>query len=59
MEAVKLDPKKLQELMLVCEEAKGKKGELIHVLHKAQTIIGYLPVEVQQIISEELKIPLC
>lgn len=33
-----------------------KKGELISVLHKAQEIFGYLPVEVQEFVSEKLDI---
>ena len=28
------------------------------VLHKAQDLFGYLPIEIQQMISEELKVPL-
>ena len=35
-----------------------KKGELITVLHKAQDIFGYLPVEVQSFVSEKMDIPL-
>ncbi len=31
-----------------------KKGALISVLHKAQSIFGYLPKEVQEFIAEEL-----
>ncbi|MBQ9915529.1 MAG: NAD(P)H-dependent oxidoreductase subunit E [Clostridia bacterium] len=33
---------------------KGTKGALIPVLHEAQEIYGYLPIEVQTIISQEL-----
>ncbi|WP_425449887.1 NAD(P)H-dependent oxidoreductase subunit E [Dethiothermospora halolimnae] len=48
----------IQKLREVIEENKGKKGALMPVLHKAQKIFGYLPIEVQSIISEELNIPL-
>ena len=47
-----------QKLYEVIEKYKGKKGALIPVLHEAQEIYGYLPIEVQKIVSEELDIPL-
>ncbi len=34
-----------------------KKGAVIHVLHKAQSLIGYLPKEVMLFIASELNIP--
>jgi NADH-quinone oxidoreductase subunit E len=34
------------------------KNSLIMILHKAQNILGYLPREILEIISDELKIPL-
>lgn len=37
---------------------KGEQGATIPVLHKAQDIYGYLPLEVQEIISEGLGVPL-
>ena len=37
---------------------KGEQGATIPVLHKALDIYGYLPLEVQEIISEELGVPL-
>lgn len=47
-----------QELMAVIEEHKGQEGAAIPVLHKAQDIYGYLPIEVQTMIAEGLSIPL-
>ncbi|HHU22619.1 MAG TPA: NAD(P)H-dependent oxidoreductase subunit E [Clostridiales bacterium] len=35
----------------------GKKDALIQVLHMSQTIYGYLPMEVQQIVADALDIP--
>lgn len=35
-----------------------EKGALIAVLHKAQSIFGYLPKQVQEFVAERLKIPL-
>ena len=44
--------------MEVINKHKQSKGALIPVLHEAQEIYGYLPVEVQTIIAEELDVPL-
>ncbi|KPU26281.1 NADH dehydrogenase [Caloranaerobacter sp. TR13] len=49
---------KIEELKKVIEENKEKKGALMPVLHEAQRIFGYLPIEVQRMISEGLNIPL-
>ncbi len=46
---------KLQEIIA---EHKGQKGAAIPVLHKAQEIYGYLPIEVQTMIAEGLDVPL-
>ena len=40
------------ELMKVIAEHKDQEGAVIPVLHKAQEIYGYLPIEVQKIISK-------
>ncbi|MDR3120388.1 MAG: NAD(P)H-dependent oxidoreductase subunit E [Clostridiales bacterium] len=47
-----------QKLLDVITEISGTKGALISVLQKAQDIYGYLPLEVQKIISEKMNIPL-
>ncbi|NLX62333.1 MAG: NAD(P)H-dependent oxidoreductase subunit E [Tissierellia bacterium] len=49
---------KINQLKDFIEVNKGKKGALMMVLHKAQDLFGYLPIEIQQMISEELKVPL-
>lgn len=46
------------ELLKVIAEKKNDKGALMPVLQKAQEIYGYLPIEVQTIISNEMNIPL-
>ena len=46
------------KLMEVIAEHKGQKGAAIPVLHKAQEIYGYLPIEVQTMIAEGLNVPL-
>lgn len=46
---------KLQEIIA---ENKDKQGSLIKVLHEAQLVYGYLPIEVQKTIAEGMNIPL-
>lgn len=47
-----------EKLMAVIESHKGQEGAVIPVLHEAQAIYGYLPIEVQEMISEGLNVPL-
>jgi NADP-reducing hydrogenase subunit HndA len=47
-----------EKLRAVIEAHKGEEGAAIPVLHEAQDIYGYLPIEVQKIISEGLDVPL-
>ena len=46
------------KLMEVIAQHKDEAGATIPVLHKAQEIYGYLPIEVQQMISDGLGVPL-
>lgn len=46
------------ELLKVINEGKNEQGSLMGILQKSQDIYGYLPIEVQVIISNELNIPL-
>lgn len=52
-----VDPK-AQELQTIIEKHKGMKGALIPVLHEAQELYGYLPLQVQKMISEGLGVSL-
>jgi NADP-reducing hydrogenase subunit HndA len=45
-------------LLKVIDEHRNEKGSLMPILQKAQEIYGYLPIEVQTIISNKLNIPL-
>ena len=47
-----------EQLMAVIEKHKGQEGAVIPVLHEAQDIYGYLPIEVQEMISDGLNVPL-
>jgi len=46
------------EISNVIDLYKDKKGSLIQVLHLAQEIYGYLPIELQEFIAEKMNIPL-
>lgn len=45
------------ELEKFINELPEKKGALIAVLHKAQSLFGYLPKEVQLFVGEKLNVP--
>lgn len=49
---------KFKRLDEVIEKYKGKEGVLITVLHEAQDIFGYLPLDVQKHVADGLGIPL-
>lgn len=47
-----------KELLAVIAERKDEKGALMPILQKAQEIYGYLPIEVQTIVANEMNVPL-
>ena len=51
-------PEQEAELDAVIAKHKESRGALIPVLHEAQEIYGYLPIEVQKMISDKLSVPL-
>jgi len=59
MTYVKVGLKEHQVLKIkeVCKAHNNDPGELIHILHKLQNEFGYLPAEVQEVVAEELNIP--
>jgi NADH:ubiquinone oxidoreductase subunit E len=52
------DNPQYRELKQFIEDQRQVSGPLIQVLHRAQKIFGYLPVEVQTFVSRELHVPL-
>ncbi len=52
------DEEKYKKIASVIEEYKDREGSLIQVLHIAQGIYGFLPLELQQFIAEGMDIPL-
>ncbi len=51
-------PEQEKQLRDMIEELKDEKGSLMPILQQAQDIYGYLPMEVQKIISDETGVPL-
>ena len=51
-------PQQKEQLLGVIEELKNQPGALMPVMQKAQEIYGYLPIEVQTMISDAMNIPL-
>lgn len=51
-------PEQEARLLKVIADHKGQQGALMPVLQNAQEIYGYLPIEVQEMISTGLDIPL-
>jgi len=47
-----------EKLIEISKKYKSTKGALIAVLHEAQELYGYLPVEAQEIISEHFGVPM-
>lgn len=47
-----------QDLGVFIDKLETKKGNLISVLHKAQEIFGYLPVDVQKYVAQNMEVPL-
>ena len=44
----------LKRIGELAAEYRGKEGSLIQVLHLAQGLYGYLPLEVQEVIADSL-----
>ena len=53
-----IDSKTWQQIKEIIEATEGQAGAPIRVLQKAQRFIGYLPREVLETISREMRIPL-
>jgi len=56
MSNLKLQECHLKTIDEVCDSYKNDPGDLIKILHKAQTAFGYLPESVQREIAKRLKI---
>jgi NADH-quinone oxidoreductase subunit E/NADP-reducing hydrogenase subunit HndA len=54
---VELRQDQIDKIHDICDSFGNQEGELINVLHKCQETFGYLPAEVQEVISEKMEIP--
>lgn len=57
MAVVKLSESKITFVKNICKMFNNEPGEVINVLHKVQGEFGYLSAEVQELVAEELHIP--
>lgn len=57
MPEIKLAEKTITLIKKICDSFNNQEGELINVLHQVQSKLGYLPSEVQEVIAQELNIP--
>ncbi|MBQ8222204.1 MAG: NADH-quinone oxidoreductase subunit NuoE [Bacteroidales bacterium] len=57
MAVVKLSESKINFVKNICRMFNNEPGEVINVLHKVQGEFGYLSAEVQELVAEELHIP--
>jgi NADP-reducing hydrogenase subunit HndA len=55
---VELKKKDVDTIKEICKSFDNKQGELINVLHRVQHNFGYLPAEVQEVVANELNVPL-
>ena len=47
----------IEQVEAICDKHGNKPGELINILHEAQSMHGYLPEEMQRVIARKLNIP--
>ncbi len=52
------DEELLRQIRQLAANYRGKEGSLIQVLHIVQNLYGYLPLNVQKIVAQELELPL-
>ena len=54
---IELRQEDVAKIKEICESFNNDPQELINVLHKCQEYFGYLPAEVQEVVSDELDVP--
>ncbi len=52
------DSQKFERIGQIIDEYKDREGSLIQVLHMAQGIFGYLPIELERFIAQKMELPL-
>ncbi|MFW5877724.1 MAG: NAD(P)H-dependent oxidoreductase subunit E, partial [bacterium] len=58
MSSVKIELRKdqIEKIREICSSFNNDPGELINVLHKCQQTFGYLPAEVQEVVSNNMNV---
>ncbi|MBP7507550.1 MAG: NADH-quinone oxidoreductase subunit NuoE [Prolixibacteraceae bacterium] len=56
MPKIKLSEYAITTVKEICSAFNNSEGELINVLHQVQHKLGYLPAEIQELISKELNV---
>ena len=54
---IKMRQSQIDIYTAICQKHNNDAGELINILHEAQGVNGYLPLEVQELVAECLEIP--
>ena len=54
MEELKLACNVVKDVEAICDKYNNDPGNLINVLHEAQALQGYLPIEMQKVIAKKL-----
>ena len=54
MEELKLACNVVKDVEAICDKYNNAPGNLINVLHEAQALQGYLPIEMQKVIAKKL-----
>lgn len=54
---VELRKDQIDTIKNICKSFDNKEGELINILHKIQGAFGYLPAEIQEVVAQELAVP--
>lgn len=57
MAHIELNAEKINTIKEICQQYDNRASDVIHVLHGVQGALGYLPMEVQEVIAKQLGIP--
>ncbi len=53
---IELNKDQVEKIREICKSFNNDPGELINVLHKCQQTFGYLPAEVQEVVSNNMNV---
>ena len=55
---VEITDQQMSDIIAIIDKYRDDQGALLPVLHEVEDYFGYLPIEVQKVISDELHVPL-